>query len=77
MITRLEVEGGWYAILRIPAIRHDEETAIMLIRECGVSTHPGYFFGFAGDGWLIVSLLTHEDDFMAGLIAIIRMLNES
>jgi alanine-synthesizing transaminase len=71
MVTRLDVEAGWYAILRIPAIRRDEETAIRLIRESGVSTHPGYFFGFSGDGWLVVSLLTPEIDLKRGLGAII------
>lgn len=76
MVTRLEVEAGWYAILRIPALRPDEETAIHLIGEAGVSTHPGYFFGFAGDGWLIISLLTQEEDFMHGSKAIIRMFKE-
>ncbi len=76
MITRLEVEAGWYATLRIPAIRSDEETAIRFIRESGVSTHPGYFFGFACDGWLIVSLLTQEMCFITGMKAIVCMLNE-
>jgi alanine-synthesizing transaminase len=73
MVTRLDVEAGWYAILRIPAIRRDEETAIRLIRESGVSTHPGYFFGFSGDGWLVVSLLTPEIDLKKGLGAIIGL----
>lgn len=72
MVTRLEVEAGWYAVLRIPALQNDEETAIKLIRESGVSTHPGYFFGFLGDGWLVVSLLTPENDFSTGLNAILR-----
>jgi aspartate/methionine/tyrosine aminotransferase len=76
MITRLEVEAGWYAILRIPAIRRDEETAIKLIRESGVSVHPGYFFGFSGDGRLVVSLLTVESHFLTGLSAIIRLYND-
>ncbi|MGC1298601.1 MAG: pyridoxal phosphate-dependent aminotransferase [Alloacidobacterium sp.] len=71
MVTRLDVEAGWYAILRIPAIRRDEETAIRLIHESGVSTHPGYFFGFSGDGWLVVSLLTPEIDLERGMRAII------
>ncbi len=72
MITRLDVEAGWYAILRIPAIRRDEETAIRLIRESGVSTHPGYFFGLPGDGWLVVSLLTPKTDLKTGVMALIR-----
>ncbi|QNI34546.1 pyridoxal phosphate-dependent aminotransferase [Alloacidobacterium dinghuense] len=72
MITRLEVEAGWYAILRIPAIRRDEEVAIDLIRNAGVSTHPGYFFGLPGEGWLVVSLLAPKTDLKTGLTAIIR-----
>jgi alanine-synthesizing transaminase len=32
--------------------------------------HPGYFFGFAGDGWLVVSLLTPPEDFSAGISVI-------
>lgn len=73
MITHLEVEAGWYAVLRVPALRSDEETAIRLVREAGVSTHPGYFFGFSGDGWLVVSLLTPESEFEAGIRAIVHM----
>jgi len=72
MITRLEIEAGWYAILRIPAIRRDEDVAIDLIRTAGVSTHPGYFFGLLGNGWLVVSLLTPKTDLKTGLMAIIR-----
>ncbi len=76
MITRLDVEAGWYATLRIPAIRRDDETAISLMRESGVYTHPGYFFGLPGDGWLIVSLLTQASDLQTGLRAIIHAYNE-
>lgn len=76
MITRLEVEAGWYAILRIPAPRRDEETAIHLIRESGVSTHPGYFFGLPGDGWLVVSSLTEKKEFQYGLTVMIHLFEE-
>ncbi len=61
-VERLEVEAGWYAVLRVPALGSDEELAVRLV-ERGVSVHPGYFFGFAGDGWLVVSLLTPEVEF--------------
>jgi len=65
-VTRLEVEAGWYAVLRVPALGSDEDLAIRLV-ERGVSVHPGYFFGFSGDGWLVVSLLTPEGDFQRGV----------
>jgi aspartate/methionine/tyrosine aminotransferase len=65
-VTRLEVEAGWYAVLRVPALISDEELAVRLVEQ-GVSVHPGYFFGFAGDGWLVVSLLTPEGEFQRGV----------
>lgn len=65
--TRLEVEAGWYAVLRVPALGSDEELTVRLAEEHGVSVHPGYFFGFPGDGWLVVSLLTPEEEFRPGV----------
>ena len=65
-ISRLEVEGGWYAMLRIPAMRPDEQTVLSLL-ERGVWVHPGYFFGTADSGWLVLSLLAREDEFAKGI----------
>jgi alanine-synthesizing transaminase len=84
-VTRLKVEAGWYAVLRVPAIHttpptsgvsgapecgRDEDLAVRLVEERGVSVHPGYFFGFSGEGWLVVSLLTPEQEFRRGVEAI-------
>lgn len=66
LVTRLEVEGGWYAVLRVPALRPDEETAIDLLNR-GVSIHPGYFFGFSESGWLVASLLGSREEFSGGV----------
>jgi aspartate/methionine/tyrosine aminotransferase len=65
-VSRLEVEGGWYAVLRIPALRPDEQTVLALL-ERGVWVHPGYFFGMEESGWLVVSLLGLEDEFSRGV----------
>jgi alanine-synthesizing transaminase len=56
------VEGGWYAVLRIPALEPDEQTVLALL-ERGVWVHPGYFFGMPESGWLVVSLLAPEAEF--------------
>ncbi len=72
-VTRLEVEAGWYAVLRVPAIGPDEDLAVRLVEECGVSVHPGYFFGFSGDGWLVVSLLTLEAELRRGVETVCEM----
>jgi alanine-synthesizing transaminase len=65
-LSRLEVEGGWYAVLRIPAVAPDERTVLALL-ERGVWVHPGYFFGMAESGWLVVSLLGPEAEFSTGV----------
>jgi aspartate/methionine/tyrosine aminotransferase len=65
-VQRLEMEGGWYAVLRIPALEPDERTVLALL-ERGVWVHPGYFFGMPESGWLVVSLLGPEGEFTTGV----------
>ncbi len=69
-VQRLEVEGGWYATLRIPALKPDDQTVLELL-ERGVWVHPGYFFGMAESGWLVVSLLGPEKEFSAGMSGLV------
>jgi alanine-synthesizing transaminase len=64
---RLEVEGGWYAVLRVPVTVGDEELAIQLLTERDVYVHPGHFFDFSGDGYLVVSLIPQEEEFAEGM----------
>ena len=68
--TRLQVEGGWYAVLRIPALQPDELTVLSLL-ERGVWVHPGYFFGMVEAGWLVVSLLTPVEEFSTGVTLLV------
>jgi len=70
-ITRLEIEGGWYAVLRVPAVQSDEELAIRLIEKHSVAVHPGHFYEFAGDGYLVLSLLTPVAEFAEGVSRLI------
>jgi alanine-synthesizing transaminase len=65
--TRLAVEGGWYAVLRVPATRSDEDLAIKLLSTGGVYVHPGHFYEFPADGYLVVSVITSEQAFGEGL----------
>lgn len=69
--SRLEFEGGWYAILRVPATRADEQLAIELLEARDVYVHPGHFFDFARDGYLVVSLLTPESAFAEAISRVI------
>jgi aspartate/methionine/tyrosine aminotransferase len=70
IVQRLETEGGWYAVLRIPALEADERTALALL-DHSVWVHPGYFFAMAERGWLVISLLGVIDEFRAGVIELI------
>ena len=67
LVTRLEIEAGWYAVLRVPALQSEEQTAFALLVERGVLVHPGGFFGFSGQGWLVVSLLGPETEVRGGI----------
>lgn len=72
-VQRLQVEGGWYAVLRIPALEPDEQTVLALL-ERGVWVHPGYFFGMPETGWLVLSLLAPEAEFRSGLAILVSYL---
>ncbi|WP_231737758.1 pyridoxal phosphate-dependent aminotransferase [Terracidiphilus gabretensis] len=73
VVRRLGVEGGWYAILRIAALKPDEQTVRELLDE-GVWVHPGYFFGMPEAGWLVVSLLGPEAEFSNGVTRLLNYL---
>lgn len=66
LCNRLEIEGGWYAVLRVPVTRSDEQLAIDLLQK-SVLVHPGHFYDFPSNGYLVVSLITPEQEFREGL----------
>jgi aspartate/methionine/tyrosine aminotransferase len=69
---RLDVEGGWNAILRVPVTGSDQDLAIALLREKGVLVQPGHFYDFAAAGHLVVSLITPLEVFRAGITRILE-----
>lgn len=70
-INRLQVEGGWYAVLRVPALASDEATAVRLLRQCGLLVHPGSFFGMQESGLLVISLLPSPATFAIAIEALV------
>lgn len=72
LVSRLEFEGGWCVVLRVPAVQPDEELAIRLMEDCSVLAHPGHFYDSPNDGYLVVSLLTPVEEFAEGICAIIQ-----
>ncbi|PYV90727.1 MAG: pyridoxal phosphate-dependent aminotransferase [Acidobacteria bacterium] len=64
---RLQVEGGWYAVLRVPVTQADNELAIALLREQAVLVHPGHFYDFEREGHFVLSLITPPKQFREGV----------
>ena len=70
--TLLTVEGGWYATVRVPRTQREEAWAIDLVTKDGVYVHPGQFFGFEDEAFLVLSLLTPPDVFAEGARRLVR-----
>jgi hypothetical protein len=66
-VTLREPEGGWSAVLEVPATMGDEALVLKLVETAHVVVHPGYFFDFEGGAFLVVSLLPEPDVFRTAL----------
>jgi alanine-synthesizing transaminase len=71
---RLSVEGGWYAVLRVPVTQTDEELAVDLLRCKLVLVHPGHFYDFSSEGYLVLSLITPRDEFSEGVERLLEVI---
>ncbi len=71
-LGRLETEGGWYAVLRVPTIMSDDDWAVELLRDEGVLLHPGHFYDFASEGHLVISLLPKPGAFRESVHRIVE-----
>jgi aspartate/methionine/tyrosine aminotransferase len=65
--NRLRCEGGWSAVLRVPATGPDEDLAISLLSQKAVYLHPGHFYDFSQPGYMVASLMVAENDFAEGI----------
>lgn len=63
----LPADGGWYAILRLPAVRTELEWTLLLLEEHDVLIQPGFFFDFSSEAYAVISLLTETDTFREGV----------
>ncbi len=72
--TLLDDEGGWSAVLRVPATLSEEERVTRLLVEHDVLVHPGYFFDFPSEAYLVLSLLPEPGVFAEGLERIVQSL---
>lgn len=68
----LDAEGGWYAVLQVPTLGTEEDLVLELLASQGIVVHPGYFFDFPRESFLVLSLLTPPTTFDAGVTGILR-----
>ena len=68
----LHADGGWYGVLRVPSVMSEDDLVLSLLTEDRVLAHPGYFFDFRTESFLVVSLLPPEQDFRAGVSRILQ-----
>lgn len=65
-VSVLTAEGGWSVVLKVPAYRSEEALVLELLVEDHVLVHPGYFFNFENEAYIIISLLVELDAFDRG-----------
>jgi aspartate/methionine/tyrosine aminotransferase len=63
----LPAEGGWYGVLQVPTLGSEEDLVVDLVDQHAVVVHPGYFFDFPRESYLILSLLPPEPQFADGI----------
>jgi len=74
--TLRTVEAGWYAVIQVPATIGEEALVLDLLERCAVLVHPGYFFDFPREAFLVVSLLPRVDEFHRGIERVFLRLAE-
>jgi alanine-synthesizing transaminase len=71
-LSVLRSNGGWYAVVQVPSFESEEDLVVRLVTDDGVAVHPGYFFDFARESYLIVSLLPPMEVFTDGIDRMLR-----
>jgi aspartate/methionine/tyrosine aminotransferase len=68
----LPAEGGWYAVIQVPAMQSEESLVLQLLEHDRVLVHPGYFFDFPREAFLVISLLPHPEVFDRSVSRVLR-----
>jgi alanine-synthesizing transaminase len=71
-VSMLHYQGGWTALLRLPAYHSDDEWATRLT-ELGVIVQPGWLYDCSLPATIAISLLTPEDTLSAALERIVHL----
>jgi hypothetical protein len=74
--TLLNLEAGWYAVIQVPSMLGEEALVLELLERGDVLVHPGYFFDFPREAFLVVSLLPRVSDFQIGITRVLSYVEE-
>ena len=66
----LPAEAGWYAVVQVPAIASEDTIVLDLLEHTGVLVHPGYFYDFEREAFLVISLLPEPGQFASAAQAL-------
>lgn len=75
-VQLLPVEGGWYAVLRLPALLSEEDWVLTLLQQDHVLVHPGYFFDFTQEAYVVLSLLCDPKILATGLARLLARVQQ-
>ena len=73
----LPVGGGWSAVVRVPAVVSEEQRVLNLLEKHRVLVHPGYFFEFPEEAFIVCSLIPEPEVFAAGVARLINGLGRA
>ena len=71
-VNVLPVEGGWSVVLQVPAVRSEETLILELLEKDEVLVHPGYFFDFPREAYIVLSLLPSPAVFEPAVTRVLR-----
>ncbi len=76
-VNMLLRDGGWYAVLQVEKAVSDQQFTLQLLKMQKVFVHPGYFYDFPKEGFIVISLLTKPDIFKDGISHLIDFANKT
>ncbi|RPI05182.1 MAG: pyridoxal phosphate-dependent aminotransferase [Ignavibacteriae bacterium] len=71
------VEGGWYAILRFPQMKSDDQWAEEILDRLNIVVQPGHYYGLEEKSCLVLSLLPEAELFHDAAATICKFLHDA
>ena len=71
----LRTDGGWSAVIRVPSVRREEDLVVELLERDQILVHPGYFFDFPREAYIVVSLLPPPSFFERAVERVFRFVS--